>query len=425
MAYFSHAFQKMFVGTTTLNVTTTDTSKDISEDAVGTFAFTDCNWNVVSAASADVTAGKPLYLVSTSVLSNDKIGPFHGGYKETNKSKMINPKYVSEIYRVDSAAPVNTIVALGRTSANDTAACPCFVCDETYDVRIDIKGSPALRFLNHNIYENISHYTGCCTGETPTNVDPATVFAGFMDYIVNDPILPTMMRVGVETTIDGGTTWVLYVPDAMSTAERTAFRDSLIAAGSEIDADDLPLNISDYSSTGFETTPEDFCSGLVMESAYVETKFGNCTFQPCDFYEREPLQIYASLIDNDGNPCPTCSNLEVTVLQEAAQGQGFGETAVRELILSESYLQNHFHTGDERIREITQGYDILGAVDRDALFTRYYIKHNVPRYNNSSSLFDNDQYLLCILTSGTNATLETLLSTWLTAAGNPVTLKTF
>jgi hypothetical protein len=434
MSYFGHAFQKMFIGTTALNTTTTDTSADIAEDTVGTFALTDCNYNVVSAASADVTAGKPLYLVATSVLPNDKIGPFHGGYKETNKSKMINPKYVSDFWRVDDVTPVNQIVALGRTSATPDADCPCFTCDETYDVRIDIKGSPALRFMNHNIYENLSFYTGCCPTDpsASTNVDPVTVMLGFLNYLSTDPILPTMVRAGVEATVnltdEGGetsATWILYVPDTMSQADRIALRDSLIEAGSEIDADAIPLDASSYVSAYDADSAADICGGLVIEAAYVETKFGNCTFQPCDFYERQPLQIYASLIDHEGNPCPTCSNLEVTTIQEALQGQGFGETVVRELILSESYLQNHFHTGDERIREITQGYDILGAVDRNTLYTRYYIKHSVPRFNNPSGTFDNDQYVLCIVTAAPIAGFETLMSTWLAAAGTPVTLKTY
>jgi hypothetical protein len=430
MSYFGHAFQKMFIGTTALNTTTTDTSADIAEDTVGTFALTDCNYNVVSAASADVTAGKPLYLVATSVLPNDKIGPFHGGYKETNKSKMINPKYVSDFWRVDDVTPVSQIVVLGRTSATADADCPCFFCDETYDIRLDIKGSPALRFMNHNIYENLSFYTGCCpTGATTAvNVDPAVVMLGFMDYITNDPILPSMIRTGVEVTIDASAetpTYVLYVPDAMSTAERNAFLAEYIAAGG--DADTTVASASTYDGSAFDpdTNLADYCAGLVIQAGYVETKFGNCTFQPCDFYERQPLQIYASLIDHEGNPCPTCSNLEVTTIQEALQGQGFGETVVRELILSESYLQNHFHTGDERIREITQGYDILGAVDRDTLYTRYYIKHSVPRFNNPSGTFDNDQYVLCIVTAAPIAGFETLMSTWLAAAGTPVTLKTY
>ena len=99
---------------------------------------------------------------------------------------------------------------------------------------------------------------------------------------------------------------------------------------------------------------------------------------------------------------------------------------MRDLILDESYLQNHFHS-DVRIREITQGTDILASVNRNALYTRYIIQHSVPRYNNPSGVYDNDQYALNIYvpTTASVAAFETFMSTWLTAANVPVDLTSF
>jgi hypothetical protein len=91
---------------------------------------------------------------------------------------------------------------------------------------------------------------------------------------------------------------------------------------------------------------------------------------------------------------------------------GLGESVVRDLILSESYRQNFFHS-DFRIREITQGYDILNSVNRNALYTRYYLLHSVPRFNNPSGTFDNDQYLLEVITDGQIVAFETFVETWL------------
>ena len=69
--------------------------------------------------------------------------------------------------------------------------------------------------------------------------------------------------------------------------------------------------------------------------------------------------------------------------------------------MSESYRQNSFAT-DLRIREITQGNDLLdaarGGVDRTALYDRIMIQHSVPRFNNPTGTFDNDQYVIEILT---------------------------
>jgi hypothetical protein len=47
------------------------------------------------------------------------------------------------------------------------------------------------------------------------------------------------------------------------------------------------------------------------------------------------------------------------------------------------------------------------------LYTRYYLLHSVPRFNNPTSTFDNDQYLLEIITCGTNLVFETFVNAWL------------
>jgi hypothetical protein len=77
-----------------------------------------------------------------------------------------------------------------------------------------------------------------------------------------------------------------------------------------------------------------------------------------------------------------------------------------------------------RVREITQGYDILNSVSRNALYTRYYILHSVPRFNNPTGMFDNDRYMLEIITNGTVAALETFVNTWLDNCPNCITFET-
>ena len=110
---------------------------------------------------------------------------------------------------------------------------------------------------------------------------------------------------------------------------------------------------------------------------------------------------------------------------------GTGEKVLRDLILSEGYQQNHFSTNrDLRVREITQGYDVSSAVDRGGLYDCYYIQHTVPRYNNPSGTFDNDQYLLKIPVDPATAvpgagTLEDFMAAWLAGANNPVVLETY
>jgi hypothetical protein len=75
----------------------------------GSFTFVDPNTFVtptLTTSYAGHSLACPLILASGSVHGQftggkDKVGPFHGGYTESVKSKMINPKYISAFYRVD------------------------------------------------------------------------------------------------------------------------------------------------------------------------------------------------------------------------------------------------------------------------------------------------------------------------------------
>jgi hypothetical protein len=84
-------------------------------------------------------------------------------------------------------------------------------------------------------------------------------------------------------------------------------------------------------------------------------------------------------------------------------------------------MQQPVYTGmDLRIREITNGTDVFNAIEQTDLYDAYYIQHNVPRLNNPSGTFDNDQYLLeIVVPNGYNgAAFENFLGAWLAGAGN-------
>jgi hypothetical protein len=453
------------------------TTMQLSQQRPGYFMFVDPKtWARIDAPQNCC----PLILASSSLLTNDKIGPFHGGYKETNKSKIINPKYVHKWYRVDPCTPQQSIVSIGNTTytadgiatlnapvagtatyvngtytialttvtgtgsgatatvtvvagaiatvtiisrgggyaigntlnfsaiplatpgtqttvtvatlgITDGSCCFEFLCGETYYLRIDIKGSPALRFMNHNAYQNVYAYTGCCTGPTPTPVDSTLVMIAWAQMIVeNNYLNPFVFPVVYDET---NTAW--FPPNS-----------TIDPQGNPI----LPAQWwSAYVSPGH--TPG-ACAGLRLFGAYVETSFGNCTFQVTDFFEKQPVTILASLVDLNGDPCVFEG---ICVYQEClgVQGMGFGEQVLRDLILSESYLQNYVNSNDFRVREITQGYDIINSVNRNSLYYRYFLLHSVPRYNNPTGKFDQDQYMLEVITNVPIAAFETYVNTWL------------
>ena len=485
MAYFNHAFQKTFVGTvgyTDLNQGQLGTSGNIFQG--GEFGFVNPKtWNVVPTTYSGETVGCcNLILAAGSIYQNDKIGPFHGGYKESNKSKEINPRYVNKFYRVDPCLPQNNVIHIGNTAYTDDVAlalaitndgvdlvngvytdiplvdttaptgsglvanitvsgnnvtfveivnggtgwvtgdvvtttvaepipytngtgtqptftvtagvgancCKKFYCGETYTLRVDVKGSPALRLLNHNSYIIASAYGGCCPegAIAPVEIDSTLIFRQWAEAITRYPVIsPFMQIIVVDQT---GTPW--YAPGT-----DPAF---LTFIGAD--------TWDHYVSPGYI---EDACGGMVLNGAYVDTKVQNCTFQISDFYELEPVRLYASEMDLNGDPCLFDGVCVITEC-EGRQAMGYGESVARDVILSEQYRQSFFHS-DFRIREITQGYSVFDYINRNTLYTRYYLLHSVPRFNNPTSTFDNDQYLLAIITCGTNLVFETFVNAWL------------
>lgn len=499
MAYFNHAFQKVFIGTEAIDPFVNDgVTNTAGLTTVGRFGFFDPNtWVNVAAAPATCCE---LILAASSIHQVDKIGPFHGGYSESNKSKKINPKYVSRFYRVDPCTPQNNIVHVGSTPftaagaaltfnnlvsnpgaftpsttftnvatsggtgtgltvnvvidgagsiasiasitvnnpgigytigdtitvlgtalggaspADDvtfdvltvtTATADCchtFLCDQTYYLRLDIKGSPALRFLTRNTYYTADHYTGCCADPTvaPTPVDSTEVFIGWAKLFMASPLIAPFIQIIVFDQT--GVPW---------------FQTAALAVAAGYPSTQI---WDEYVSPGYVA---DACAGMTFVGAYVDTQFGDCTFYPTDFFEKEPVHIYASEVDYTGDPCEFTG---ICVVEECPprQGNGFGDTVLKELILSESYLQNNFATNNDlRIREITQGYDLTNTISRSAMYTRYYLQHSVPRFNNPTGVFDNDQYLLQVITNGSIAAFETFVETWLDTCSNCPQLEVF
>jgi hypothetical protein len=519
MAYFNHAFRKTFLATgdtigpvaitnpsggalgnasatggflTTASLPTY-TLNQLAAAATTSFGNLENNYvgwfdpkTNLSVVPSTASACCPLYLAGSTIYCKDKVSPFIGGYQETNKSKIVNPKYVSRFYDVEPCTPTNNVVHVGSTYAsagggvltldagslvggtgytngtstagvtggtgtgliveitvvlgvvtavavlspgkgytvgdtvtidagnNDatidvltvttaiapvisgTNCCKEFLCGETYYLRLDVKGSPALRFLNHNAYYTASAYTGCCPAGAiaPTAVDSTEVMILWANDLLRSPIVSPFFQIAIQD--EAGVIWYAPGTDA-------AF---LAAEGAD--------TWNNYVSPGHTAGA---CAGLIFNGAYVDTRFGDCTFQISDFYEKQPVNLYPSEVDLNGDPCEFTG---VCIVNEClgSQAMGLGESVLRDIILSESYRQNFF-SSDFRIREITQGNQIVNAVNRQALYYRTYLQHSVPRFNNPSGTFDNDQYLLeTVFTDAASAAaFEVAVNAWLSNCG--------
>lgn len=409
--YFNHAYKKAFLAAAvegSVDWVTSGNTSDLTAGQIGLF-------DAKTYEALSQVSSKPFILAQGSYFTNDKIGPYHGGYTESVKSKVINPKFISKVFTTCANTPVNQIISVGWDLTTNPGTGLSFECGKTYRLRIDLKGSPALRFLSHNVYNTVDFYTGCCTDDcsatcTGDPVDSACVLLGWKDRISINPILSQFIQAQVYVNVGGVATQVY----------------------SERDVELNPLLTAYTCETG--AAAADVVAGLKITVAYEDTRFGNCTFTPFDHVELHPLQVYVSATDETGDPCaikPTVNSSTgdaVTEIQAPKQAQGVGEKVVRELILDGRYRQEAFpdntHVDSLRMREI-EANPAIKNFDRTDYFDSINILHSVPRYNNPTGTFDNDQYLLTIwIPTGTDAVLFlNTLQDILNCAGNGVEIE--
>ena len=460
MAYFPHAFQKMLLGTNaTPFYKTANPTTSIGAGQVGIVDGLDHQAILVAGpgyATASYTLHPMVYLAQGSFHTTDRLGStFHGGYQETVKTKGINPKYVSKFYVTEPGTALNDVWTV---CAEDCA----LECETTYRLRVDIKGSPVLRTLTRNMYFTVDAYTGCCTDpDNPLAVDPNVVLLQWADkineypltspfvnaFVINDP---TEVEVSFEeaSVLETDDATVVPVagqaitgPDfpvgafvgtvtAVGAGPITSYEFTVVDANGELmtipatynDAVELwdVIETSTYVPASTEETIAAIESCLVVEGAYVDTTFGDCSFSPTDKYEIEPVHINLSVIDETGDPC-VVQCLTATERQNAYQGKGYGEPLLREYIMSKRYQQEPWFD-DVRLREINNN-TTMTDIDRSGKYYVYHILHSVPRKSNSDGMLDNDQYLVKIVVEARDADFEAWMDAYLTSANNAVQLE--
>lgn len=462
MAYFSHAYQKIMIGNSLK--TTVGSLTDLTAGQLGVVGMNHQTIKITDLTTASYATHPMVYLAQGSFHTVDEVG-MHSGYLRPVKSKGINPKYVSKVWVSAAKDAQNNVWHVCSDNCN-------LECDTTYRLRIDVKGSRVLGALQRNLYFNVDAYTGCCTNDP---VDPITVLLQWANGINENPLGKPFVQASVVGLISLGN-FVVSVNSGTITATVSDNEDIVPEVGNVLQVDDdyyviatveeqtddddvvtgWEITVKEYDWLTGETgssaatlddmTEEDLAmylvpdmdnyepltstttiskshSCLVIESAYVDTKFGNCSYSKNDRVDIEPVIIKVSILDETGDPC-VVNCFKPTEIQEAHQGAGYGETLLQEYILSKSYEQE-FWEDDPRYRE-TKDQTFNTDVDRTAKYKVLNILHSVPRKSNPSGTFDNDQYLIRILFKSTfdNSALITWLNAYLTSANSGVQVET-
>tara|TARA_R110001592_G_scaffold122340_3_gene328968 strand:+ start:6322 stop:7707 length:1386 start_codon:yes stop_codon:yes gene_type:complete len=428
MAHFNHAYHKAFYlksgglktsGNTTALTTIGDlglydADTYVALGAVGPGA------NTISTLAGGYTGTAGTYalgsqakfiIANASFQQTDTIGgnPLHGGYSESIKSKDIQFRHINAIGTQIATAGLGQTIAIRFMSAASSKS--CFECGTDPMLRIDIKGADALRMLSHNAYRNIDIGGLCNSCNTAgTFLDVKKVVNEFAKNIAADPILSKLIDTTqvdfFSVTANAGSSWQDH---AITVANNTA--------------------TSAYDSVAAETAWDaNDGARLLMDLAVVDTQFGVCSFDTRDWNNTEPLLGNVEIIDESGKACDTCRiNVEPLtgnnydngapttngVINEYYSGSGEsvapvsvlgdGTTALNDILLTQNYLQNPYHQGGKdsgRMREIEGSKAILDNFPTAAQYHMFTLQHTVPRYNNPSGVFDNDQYRYTIYTTG-------------------------
>jgi len=381
MSYFNHAYKKTFLAASWAQ-------KDVKTVTLGAgqLGIVDaCTYQTVDTAVA-IPAGTDFMIVQGNYNTVDTLGgnPLHGGYSESIKSKIIKPQYITKMWVsccVEKCCPTITI------TVPDT----CYDCDPNDSVvlassdktghpqiRLDIKGTEVLRALNRNAYF-IADMSGCC---------PA---GGY--YLGADVV----------------TAWVAAI-----NRDASGMGDFITATQGGTAAN--PTNV------------------MTIELCPSETVFNNCSFDTRDAYSHETLDLGVSLLTAEGNPCASsCVTYAASTCPVSAPNvpagttfvnglpawitrtpaETLGEEVLRELIMDGRYRQdggwNQGNKDSARFREIEGGDSLSdqfpvtttaagvgGGKGRRATYKYYYLQHTVPRFNNPTGVFDNDQYIVAV-----------------------------
>lgn len=119
-------------------------------------------------------------------------------------------------------------------------------------------------------------------------------------------------------------------------------------------------------------------AGIRITAGYIDTVFGDCSFDPRDYYNTAPIQLeLAWVVDFPNAPdvatFPTARRTQVP--QHSRQS---GEWVIRELISASQYMPFGYDEQDPRMREVMD-VQLRNQIDRSAYYKIYYLKYKTNR----------------------------------------------
>lgn len=125
--------------------------------------------------------------------------------------------------------------------------------------------------------------------------------------------------------------------------------------------------------------------GIRVTAGYIDPQFGNCSFNPMDYYNMEPIKMEVSLLQEDGDRCDVANWPTVSQSRIGKIGRQSGEHVVREVIMkTDAYLKHVDQFSMENRTREAFDMNLLNMVDRKAYYNLYYVRFKAS-YGNASN----------------------------------------
>jgi hypothetical protein len=151
--------------------------------------------------------------------------------------------------------------------------------------------------------------------------------------------------------------------------------------------------------------------GIRITAGYIDPKFGNCSFDPKDYYETQPVKMEVSLLQEDGSKCDAALWPSVLQTKVGRIARQTGEYVVRELLMKQGAYLKHMNAFslDPRDRE---AFDqrLLDTVDRNAYYKLYYIRFKAS-YGNSFRKNEQEKFTAVFAIKDTDSSTNTAFNT--------------
>ncbi len=113
--------------------------------------------------------------------------------------------------------------------------------------------------------------------------------------------------------------------------------------------------------------------GIRISAPFYSVSFGDCSFQPEEYWDNQPLRMNISTWNQDGNNCLFGDEPVGRKVKDPKYQRLFGEGVIRHYIKGSGYFKFMNWEAEPRIREVIDS-NYLSVVKRNAYYVAYYLK---------------------------------------------------